>query len=429
MSSLSSSPSPASADNHILAQTLLLAAVGVTALGQTLVFTLLPSLARATDLAEIEVGLIISCSSLAFALASPIWGYLSELYGRRPVLIIGLTGYALGTLAFGVIFQLGLQGWLRGGALLSLLVLARMAQAIIMAATPPAAAAYTADITAPEARTRGMGRIGAANNLGTVLGPGLGGGLAVVALTLPLYLVALIVGLMALCLYFFLPPSPYHGQPPELRVRQVLATGLRAYVDRRFRDLLIVGVVLFMSFALIQQTLGFLFQDALHMSPGEAAGALGTAMMFAAFASLGGQVVVVQWMRAPAPLLLAVAIPAIGVGAALLWWMDTITGMTVAVMLVGLGIGFGMPAIMALASLRVDNEEQGRVAGLASACPSLGFVLGPVLGTGLYGVDHHYPYMLVIVLMVPLGWLVWRLHRSERRRGVPLPSDAGDSAA
>ena len=60
--------------------------MGVTALGQTLVFILLPSLGRAAGLAEIQVGLIISCSSLAFALASPIWGYLSELRGRRPVL-------------------------------------------------------------------------------------------------------------------------------------------------------------------------------------------------------------------------------------------------------------------------------------------------------------------------------------------------------
>ncbi|HBL87780.1 MAG TPA: MFS transporter, partial [Alcanivorax sp.] len=67
--------------------------------------------------------------------------------------------------------------------------------------------------------------------------------------------------------------------PPVQRRRTVLATGLRAYTDRRFRDLLITGVVLFMSFALVQQTLGFLFQDALNMSPSEAAGALGTAMM------------------------------------------------------------------------------------------------------------------------------------------------------
>ena len=105
-------------------QSLLLAAVGVTALGQTLVFTLLPSLGRATGLAEIQVGLIISCSSLAFALASPVWGYLSELYGRRPILIIGLSGYATGTLLFALVFQAGLAGWVSGGVLVALLVAA-----------------------------------------------------------------------------------------------------------------------------------------------------------------------------------------------------------------------------------------------------------------------------------------------------------------
>jgi len=397
-----------------LTQALLLGAVGVTALGQTLVFILLPSLGRAAGLAEVQVGLIISCSSLAFALASPIWGYLSELRGRRPVLIIGLSGYALGTLVFGVIFHLGLNQVLLGGGLLTLLVVARMAQALIMAATPPAAAAYTADITTPEARTRGMARIGAANNLGTVLGPGVGGLLAAVSLVLPLYLVAALVGLMALTVLLFLPPSPYRGQPADQRVRAVLATGLRAYGDRRFRDLLITGVVLFMCLALIQQTLGFLFQDALHMTPAEAAGALGTTMMAAAVTSLLGQLLVVQWLRAPALALLAVAVPAIGLGAALLWMFDNRVGMTAAVMLVGLGIGFGMPAIMALASLRVSNEEQGRVAGLASACPSLGFVLGPLVGTSLYAVDHRFPYMLVVVLMVPLAVLVWRLRVKKK---------------
>lgn len=396
------------------AQALLLAAVGVTALGQTLVFVLLPSLGRAAGLAEIQVGLIISCSSLAFALASPVWGYLSELRGRRPVLIIGLSGYAVGTLVFGVVFHLGLEQLLVGGTLLTLLVIARMGQALIMAATPPSAAAYTADITSPEARTRGMARIGAANNLGTVLGPGVGGMLAAISLVLPLYLVAALVGLMALTVMFFLPPSPYHGQPADQRVRAVLATGLRAYGDRRFRDLLITGVVLFMCLALIQQTLGFLFQDVLRMTPAQAAGALGTTMMAAAITSLLGQLLVVQWLRAPALVLLAVAVPSIGVGAGLLWMFDNRLGMTVAVMLVGLGIGFAMPAIMALASLRVASEEQGRVAGLASACPSLGFVLGPLVGTGLYSLDHRFPYMLVVALMVPLVFLVWRLRAKKK---------------
>ena len=100
----------------------------------------------------------------------------------------------------------------------------------------------------------------------------------------------------------------------------------------------------------------------------------------------------------------------------MLWGFDSRLGMTLAVMLVGMGIGFGMPAIMSLASLRVDSSEQGRVAGLASACPSLGFVLGPLVGTGLYTLDHRFPYMLVVMLMVPLAVLAqWR---DEARRNL-----------
>ena len=56
--------------------TMLLTAVAVTALGQTLVFTLLPSLGRATGMTEMQVGLIISCSSLVFAFSQPGLGYL-----------------------------------------------------------------------------------------------------------------------------------------------------------------------------------------------------------------------------------------------------------------------------------------------------------------------------------------------------------------
>ncbi|MCG8393795.1 MAG: MFS transporter [Pseudomonadales bacterium] len=396
----------------MLSHTILLAAVGVTALGQTLVFTLLPSLGRATGLAEMQVGLIISCSSLVFALASPVWGTFSESLGRKRVLVIGLTGYSLGTLAFALVFDAGLRGWVAGGLLLAGLVVSRMLQAAIMAATPAAAAAYTADITTPEQRTQGMGRIGAANNLGTVIGPVSGGVLVAVALVFPLYGVALLTGLMALLAAWWLPQSPHQPSERTLTLGQTLRKGLAAYADPRLRDLLLTGVMLFMSFALIQQTLGFLFQDHFALSPAEAARALGLTMMAAAVMSLAGQIIVVQWLRAPATLLIGLAIPAIATGALVLWLADQKWAMSVAVMLVGLGLGFGMPAVMSLASLRVSPEEQGRVAGLASACPALGFILGPLVGTGLYTLDHRWPYLLVMSLSVPLAILGWRLARS-----------------
>ena len=157
MSQDSDSPAvPVEQKGRALQHSMLLAAVAVTAL-ETLVFTLLPSLGRATGLAEMQVGLIISCSSLVFALASPVWGTLSESLGRKRVLVIGLSGYSLGTLMFSLVFDAGLHGWVSGTALVAGLVISRMLQAAIMAATPAAAAAYTADITTPEQRTRGMG--------------------------------------------------------------------------------------------------------------------------------------------------------------------------------------------------------------------------------------------------------------------------------
>jgi len=412
MSSLNSSSAATNPNPGTLSHTILLTAVAVTALGQTLVFTLLPSLGRATGLAEMQVGLIISCSSLIFALASPVWGTLSESLGRKRVLVIGLSGYSLGTLMFAVVFDIGLHGGLVGGLLVAGLVLSRMVQAAIMAATPAAAAAYTADITTPEQRTQGMGRIGAANNLGTVIGPVSGGLLAAVGLVFPLYVVAALTALMALATALWLPASPHQPTARTVSLARVLRSGLGAYADPRLRDLLLTGVMLFMSFALIQQTLGFLFQDQFGLSPAAAARALGLTMMAAAVTSLVGQIVVVQWLRAPATLLVILAVPAIGLGALILWLADQQWVMSVAVLLVGLGLGFGMPAIMSLASLRVSSEEQGRVAGLASACPALGFILGPLVGTGLYTLDHRWPYLLVLSLMVPLTWLAWRLVRS-----------------
>jgi MFS family permease len=61
-------------------------------------------------------------------------------------------------------------------------------------------------------------------------------------------------------------------------------------------------------------------------------------------------------------------------------WPAVLTSMA----LIGAGLGLLMPAVSAGASIAVEPEEQGGVAGLISACPAAGFVLGPVTGGFLY---------------------------------------------
>src|SRR3989440_12277974 len=108
------------------------------------------------------VGLLMSSYSLAQFLFAPVWGRLSDRIGRRPILLLGLSGSVVGFTLFGLAGTL----WL--------LFVGRVLMGIF-GATIPTAQAAVADVTAPQDRARGMGLIGAAIGLGFILGPALGG--------------------------------------------------------------------------------------------------------------------------------------------------------------------------------------------------------------------------------------------------------------
>ena len=84
--------------------------------------------------------------------------------------------------------------------------------------------------------------------------------------------------------------------------------------------------------------------------------------------------------------------------------------------ILGLGLGMISPGFTAGASLAVGPEEQGAVSGMVSACPSAGFVLGPIVGTSLYQFNHALPYLCACLLMLPLFIYVLRFGRLERRK-------------
>jgi MFS family permease len=63
-------------------------------------------------------------------------------------------------------------------------------------------------------------------------------------------------------------------------------------------------------------------------------------------------------------------------------------------MLFGVGFSAITPGLNAGASISVEPEEQGAVAGLLSAAPVVGMIFGPVVGTLLYGVNATSPIWL-----------------------------------
>ena len=143
------------------------------------------------------LGLIWAVMQFVF---TPIQGALSDRFGRRPVLLLSMTGLGLDYILMALAPDLW---WLFVGRAL----------AGIVGASFGTAHAYIADVTAPDKRAAAFGLIGAAFGIGFVLGPLLGGITGAIDPRLPFWIAAGLSLLNALYGYFILPES----LPPEKR--------------------------------------------------------------------------------------------------------------------------------------------------------------------------------------------------------------------
>jgi MFS family permease len=268
----------------------------------------------------------------------------------------------------------------------------------------PAANAYMADITDATNRTKGMGAAGAANNLGSILGPAVSG-LAVISLLAPLWIMAAVAFLNALFVWRFLPEPPRHRspvRPPRLK-----------YSDPRILPFIIVGVLMFTGMGIVQQTMGFRMQDALGLGAAETAQAVGIAMMLSAGCSLLAQAVIVQRLTIAPFTLLRLSMPLLIIAFVLMATTTSQLSLTLSMGILGLGMGLAGPGFMAGASLAVPQEEQGSVAGVAGSCGPLGFTIGPLTGGALYQLAPELPYALTAgmygILFIAMFWLAGRV--------------------
>ncbi len=370
-------------------------------MGFTVLFPVLAPLGREIGLTEIQITSIIAASSLTVFLSSPLWGRVSDVWGRKRVIMVGLFGFSAGTLLFNSVLYAGLSKLLTGTTLFVALIVARMMHASVMSASMPASNAYMADITDPTTRTKGMGAAGAANNVGSILGPAVAT-FTMASLLMPLWVMAGVAFLNGLFVWRYLPEPPRHHQPGVRPARM-------KYTDSRILPFVIVGVMMFTGTALVQQTMGFRFQDILGLSGRETAQQFGFAMMLSAACSLIAQFAVVQRISVSPFTLLRLAMPLLIVAFTIMALANTQLMLSVAMMILGFGMGMAGPGFMAGASLAVSPQEQGSVAGVAGSCGPLGFTLGPLLGGALYQINGALPYAVAaamyLVLFVAMRWI------------------------
>ncbi len=372
------------------AKGLLFLALFTSIVGFSILFPILAPLSRSLGLSEVEVGWLSTSYSLMQFIGSPYFGRLSERLGRKPVLLIGVFGFAVSFGSFGAIASLGQAGKLPHAVLFGLLVAARVMGGLLSSATLPAAQAYIADTTERHQRASGMALVGAAFGLGLVFGPVIGAVLSRFGLLAPIWVstgVALLNGLFILTALPVVPRQTIEEAPHHQGV------------VRRTWPTLAVALAVVLASVAMEQTIAFLYQDTLKLTPKATAHTVGMALGVYGMCAVMAQGFVVRRLTWSPQILVRSGVSIGLFGYAGLIAAHSFGWLTVSLAVQGFGYGLAMPGLSALLSLSVGDGEQGEVAGLNSSTQALGRTAGPLIGTALYRVDSRYPYALSLVML------------------------------
>jgi MFS family permease len=362
-------------------------------LGLSILFPIIGPLGRELGFSEFQVGLFSTGYALMQFLLAPYWGRRSETVGRKPILLTGILGFAVGFFLFAFFGWLGFREVLTGLPLYLSMLGARLLGGAFSSATLPTAQAYLADITSRENRTQGFALLGAAFGLGVIFGPAIGAALSGFGLLIPVLFSASLAVLNAIFVYFVLPESrtaearPAH--PPKLSI-----------FDPRIWPILLLGLIINLSSVAMEQTVAFYYQDRLSLSAERTAQTVGIALAVFGLVAVFIQGFLVRLVKWPPRRLLAVGLPLALAGYVGLVLSSSFPALTFSLVLLGAGGALAGPGVSAAQSLAVSDAEQGMVAGLSSSAQALGRMLGPIVGTSLYSLHPQYPYVFSAVLIM-----------------------------
>jgi MFS family permease len=391
--------------------------------GQSVMFGILPSLARALHLTEFEGSLPFVLSATIWVFTSGFWGRLSDHWGRKPVILIGLAAFGISFSLFGFFANIGVDGWLPVAIAYPAMIVSRSLYGIFGSGAAPSAQAYVADRTTRAERTQGVAALNGAFGLGTTIGPGLGAVFVVFGLFAPFYLTGAIALVSAAAIWFFLPERT----APKLQIEKQRFH--LKWHDKRIWPFIVFGLGISTAGAVPIQTVGYLFIDVLHLKLADAPQYVMIGLVAMSLAGLFVQFVIVQRFDLSARTLIRLGSIVTFLSFVLFIVSNQFGPLVVALIISGAGFGMVRPGFAAAASLAVDPHEQGAVAGLTGATSGAGFIFGPLIATALYRVAPTAPYIFG-AMMIAIMYAYALLSPHLKNAGLAAPEgDIVDEAA
>ncbi|MCM3632190.1 MFS transporter [Paenibacillus camelliae] len=368
----------------------------ITFIGFGIIIPVMPEiiLETASSNAEIHNGAILAIYSLVSFILSPVWGGWSDRIGRRKIIIVGLIGFSISFLMFGLV-----------AGNLVLMYVARALGGLFSGAVTSVIVAYVADITTAETRTKGMAFVGISIGFGFMIGPAIGGMLSVISYQTPFFVAAALSLLTTLLAITILKDTDARVSKDEPRVSRWKAfEGVSKY-------LYVLAFFVTFTLAFIEATLQLFGIERFDVTPGQ------VGLMFL-YSGLAGAVIqggVIRRYVKPGqePKFIVAGLIISAIGFFMLLGAHSFTWATISIVVFGIGNAITRPCITSLITLKT-RVSVGVASGLSNSMDSLGRIAGPLIGAFLFSFSITLPYAVAGVLSLLALLLVYYYKQADR---------------
>lgn len=350
----------------------------LNSIGMSVVLPLLPFMVgKYLPSQQIVLGMsaLMSVFAACTFFAAPVFGALSDRYGRKNILIISLLGSVVGYVLFGI-----------GGALW-ILFLGRIIDGLT-AGNVSILFAYISDSTESDERTKWFGYVGAVMGIGKIGGPALGGLLGGISLSLPFFITAGLMFVSGLAVHFILPES----LAPEKRTNKLISGSLNVFLH--FRDifslkavklLLIIGLLFYAGLGIFQFNFTVLLKDIYKWDPIY----IGSILTLVGICDIFSRALLLPWLlkyfTEKSIGIAGLIILAMGLGLVLSGiYVHSVVIISMAVIFIISGEGLFDPTYIGRLSQSVDENMQGKLQGVNQSLQSANNMLVPLGAAAIY---------------------------------------------
>ncbi len=369
----------------------------VNMIGYGIIIPILYSYSKKYGLSDFENGLLFALFSICQFISTPIIGRLSDKYGRRPMLLLSITGTAL-------------SFFMMAFAPNALFLFLSRALDGLTAGNIPVAFAVISDTTKPENRAKAFGLIGSALNFGFVFGPAIGAFSIGFGATVPFMIAGIITTVAVILTAVYLPETNKHmGEVKKAKLFDFKGMWHTLF-DPNVGIPFLISFVFFLAFAC---AIIYGFQpytiNVLQVTERQ------NAILFTVFGAIGlfAQNVVVH--RVSKAFGMKKAFTSAMLCIALSFWSmffaNSLPLFVVAMIILALANSIAQTLIPTILSQVTDEKSQGSIMGLNASYQSMGMIFGPILGGFVATSSVSLPFLVGSLLILICFFLSFKIFR------------------